>query len=452
MYKLLVPLILVLFFSFQLSAQETGKEKLVDKETYMLYLDKNWDNLIDKGLEALENGVDFYYLRMRIGMAYFYTGNYRSASKHFRKAVDIGYRNDIVDEFIYYSLLYSGQDSDAYLWGQKLSNEMQEKLEIGKKPLFNTFGISNTYSFNPESYDMSAFDIEASGWRNITKMYNLLSINAGNNLGKRVRINYMYSRLDKENLYFYKDESVSIDDKSRKVDQNQFYFSLRVIPSLGWELFAGYHHVNIKVRNKAYSIPDQSGGNGNGNNEGNNILVSSSVTSDNENLIFAGISKEFGKFNSGLAVYISDFNQNNQIQTDLTVNYYPLGNLNLYSTSLFSVYSDKGNIEDRSGVVFNQKIGFKVSRQLWLEVFTSLGDIKNFVVNRGTGIYNGTEIVKNNTGANIIIPFLKSDTKIFFSYSFNKNESVFTDLDVSRNINPISFNTHSITGGIQWSF
>lgn len=458
MYRFLITLMLTSLFSGFVGAQEVENKKKVDTDTYKLYVEKDWYKLIDAGEEAFKKGIDFYYLRMRIAMAYYYTGSYRRAEKHFRKAEEIGYKNDIADEFIYYSLIYAGRSDDAKLWGENISVGMKKKLGLDRKTFFNTFGFSNTYSFNPESYDTPIDNVSSTdGWRNITKNYNLFSINAGNQIGKGVKINYQFSRLDKENFYYYNDESADILDKSRKVEQNQFYISFSVRPSLGFELFFGGHYVNIKVNKKSFTLSqanqaNQGNSNGNENGNVNNIDIASSASTIDERLFFLGLSKESGAFSSEFAAYFSNFNNNTQSQFDLSIRYYPLGNLNLYTNSIFSLYNDKGGYENRNGMVFNQKIGFMVSKYLWMEAFTSLGEMNNFVVNRGTGIFNGLEMVKNYSGVNIIIPFIKSGAKIFITYSFYKNESLFTDTNAQKVINPINFNTHSITGGVQWNF
>lgn len=446
MYRVIISFILIFISTSVIVAQEVGDKQKVDADTYKLYLSKDWSRLIDEGETALKDGIDFYYLRMRLGMAYYYTGNYRKAEKHFKKAVDIGYRNDIVDEYIYYSLIFSGRHDDARFWGENMNLAMQRKLGLDKKSFFNTVGFSNTYSFNPDSYEETFDDLSSKdGWRNISKSYNLFTVNAGNQLGKGVKLNYQYSRLDKDNFYYYNDDTYDIMDKSRKVIQNQFYIALSVRHSLGFEIFGGAHFVNISTKNKGYTELT------NGQGFGNSVAYSYS-TSSSDNLLFLGVLKELGNISMGITGYFSNFNNNKQSQYDAVVNYYPLGNLNLYTSSIISFYSDNGTFEDRSGTVFNQKLGLKVSKHLWFEAFTAIGDMNNFVVNRGTGIFNGTEIVKNYSGASFIVPLVKSGAKLFFNYTYYKNKSHLNNIVSGKRENPINFNAHSITGGVQWNF
>ncbi len=67
-------------------AQNSVNYKTVDEETYRFYMNGNWKDLINSGKNALKNNIDYYYLRMRIGIAYYETKRYMQAAKHFEKA------------------------------------------------------------------------------------------------------------------------------------------------------------------------------------------------------------------------------------------------------------------------------------------------------------------------------------------------------------------------------
>ena len=58
-------LLLFTFFIFPLSfllAQQSYLKTKYGEQTYNQYLEENWSELIDTGNEALNKGVDFYYL------------------------------------------------------------------------------------------------------------------------------------------------------------------------------------------------------------------------------------------------------------------------------------------------------------------------------------------------------------------------------------------------------
>ncbi len=71
---------LILYFSFILvlipffaQAQEEPvfDSKMVEDSTYRFYLDGDWWSVISYGEAALKEDIDYYYLRMRMGIAFF---------------------------------------------------------------------------------------------------------------------------------------------------------------------------------------------------------------------------------------------------------------------------------------------------------------------------------------------------------------------------------------------
>ena len=58
----------------------------VDAQTYSLWQKKDWNGLIAAGKKALKADIDFYYLRVRMGIAYYEKKNYHMALLHFEKA------------------------------------------------------------------------------------------------------------------------------------------------------------------------------------------------------------------------------------------------------------------------------------------------------------------------------------------------------------------------------
>ena len=96
-------------------AQQTTTS--VDKVTYELWLEQDWDALIETGNRALDNGFDFYYLRYRLGIAYYQKQNYHRAGEHFQKAFEMNDGDDLLKEYLYYSYLLAGRKYEAYLHG-----------------------------------------------------------------------------------------------------------------------------------------------------------------------------------------------------------------------------------------------------------------------------------------------------------------------------------------------
>ena len=80
--------LILLFFvliSGKTISQDTLNSAIVEQKSYQLYLDKNWSELVKFGNEVVNQGYDYYYLQIRIGIAYFEKKNYSLAENHFKK-------------------------------------------------------------------------------------------------------------------------------------------------------------------------------------------------------------------------------------------------------------------------------------------------------------------------------------------------------------------------------
>ena len=99
-------LIFVLFFfPTLLFAQEKLDYEYVDSLTYSYYKNGDWNKLISLGQSAIDNNIDYKYLRQRIGYAFFIQGNYNDAKYQFEKAHTFDSYDQFSLEYLYYSYL-----------------------------------------------------------------------------------------------------------------------------------------------------------------------------------------------------------------------------------------------------------------------------------------------------------------------------------------------------------
>ena len=88
MYKtLLVLLMLFCCATSRLLGQTFIDEAYKDSITYQYYLQGNWKAVLKTGNEMIGQGSDYYFLRMRMGIAQMELGQPVKAEKHFRKAL-----------------------------------------------------------------------------------------------------------------------------------------------------------------------------------------------------------------------------------------------------------------------------------------------------------------------------------------------------------------------------
>src|ERR1035437_5516380 len=125
-YKILISI----FFLFHITkgiAQDTLNSATVEQKSYQLYLDKNWDELIKFGNNAVDKGYDYFYLQMRIGIARFEKKNYRVAENHFKSALKFNSSDELAQEYLYYCYLYAGHYFKARLLSKTFSLTLAKK-------------------------------------------------------------------------------------------------------------------------------------------------------------------------------------------------------------------------------------------------------------------------------------------------------------------------------------
>ncbi|MCX6296159.1 MAG: hypothetical protein NTX97_08835 [Bacteroidetes bacterium] len=120
----------ILFFILQLTkgaAQDTLNSASVEQKSYQLYLDKNWPELIKYGNTAVKNGVDYFYLEMRIGIAYYERKNYCLAEGYFKKALKYNSNDASAQEYLYYCYIFTGRFEAARMFSKQFGEELAKK-------------------------------------------------------------------------------------------------------------------------------------------------------------------------------------------------------------------------------------------------------------------------------------------------------------------------------------
>jgi len=77
----------------------------VDTTMYGYYSRKQWNELIEAGNTYLKYGYDYYYLRMRMGIAHYELKNFIKAADHFTRALEFNEGDPDALTYLYYSYL-----------------------------------------------------------------------------------------------------------------------------------------------------------------------------------------------------------------------------------------------------------------------------------------------------------------------------------------------------------
>jgi tetratricopeptide (TPR) repeat protein len=134
-FKRTIQLFIFLFvFSFYKSvSQEELNSAVVEQKSYQLYVEKNWSELINYGKMSITKGYDYFYMRMRVGIAYYEKKNYSLAFGHFKKALIFNSSDELAQEYLYYCYSYNGMYNEARLLSRNFSSDLAKKIGTDTK-------------------------------------------------------------------------------------------------------------------------------------------------------------------------------------------------------------------------------------------------------------------------------------------------------------------------------
>jgi hypothetical protein len=151
MYKSTFYQIVIFLFSLcslSSKAQEQLSSSDLETATYQYYLQANWQGIIDLGEKALIQNIDYYYLRLRIGIAYYNQKKFALAIPNLQKALLQNNGEDITKEYLYLSYIFCERYNEAALLTKSFSKDLLIKYEIKKqstiKAIFLEGGIKAT--------------------------------------------------------------------------------------------------------------------------------------------------------------------------------------------------------------------------------------------------------------------------------------------------------------------
>ena len=337
--------------------------------------------------ESFEQGYDFYYLRMRIGIAYYNLEKYKLAIVHFVKALSFNRVDPVALEYLFYSYIFSGQESDALVLYKKNRAQL-EKLAVQVTKLIKGIYTEGGYKFSDnqidEIGDMGFFHIglshQLSAGLNVYQGYTRLAQkfttvteikNSGTGQGP-------------------KPGGLSRVEDRITISQDEYYLRGKLRVARGWVMIPAYHYQNM-------------------NDSLNNHAVS------------LGMVKYLGIVNLYGAAGFSKINNLEQSQLTFGVTVYPSANLDFYLQTNHTLQNQEG--EQRS-ILFH-KVGGRLMQNSWLEIFYGWGDMYNYSELDAFYIQNIPDIIKSKAGLSLI-KVLKQKHRLLIGYVLENKEQLVT--------------------------
>lgn len=429
-------LILLILTGFHLNAQEERwTYQKVDQYSYELYQQQNWPQLNKYAKKAGQKGFDFYYLRLRRAIALYEMGNYRKSTEIFYALFHNDSSNQLIHEYLYYSLLFVNNKQEAVLVSKQMDQSLREKLNADHSGyhLMSIGAETKVNSFSDQMVHYNATDILKLKDRQQLNYYNLsLSHSLGGNWGLSTAFTHMQGVNNKW------DTDVFNDSIQQNLAQTQIFIAISKALKKRWNLSASFQFIRGFEKDVALSEEDQ--------------VLPDSVFKKGSFSALAGSVKmvrSFGCWDVGISAGFSNMNSTLQYSPAMHLNYFPMGNLNLYFLQRMGYHLNQENQENGEGFYFQQKIGIRITDFLWVEPFWFYGKVRNFSDGDLFILYNSNDYIKSWYGMHIHIPLAKNSLKFYMIYQGYNMQSVY-QLNLSEQQN--NYFNHSFLGGLSWTF
>jgi len=421
----------------------------VENGTLKFYYSGKFDSLIILSKAALKNHLDYFYLRYRLGCAYFSRKMYRQAAAQFEKAQRFNSMDESTALYLYYSYIYCGNDGEALAISKNLSPESLNKKRIrGKIAILNVY-TEGGYGFTDQIKKNSNIDLDDTaniyGESNLTR--SVIYAHAGLKIktGNDMSIYQGYSFID-----ISKQKNIKRNDVLTRFNydivQHEYYINSGIRACKTLMITPAFHFIYVSFREPHYQY-DSLGG-----SVKRNLKEYYNYTGS---LLFT---KDVWLMKLGLGGTFSYMNDDYKAQAMASVDFFPLGNLNLYTHSSVAYLYEYKSLSQHSGrrFILEQMLGFRLFNSLWSELDFTYGDISSYIEKNALVIYNFTDKTRFRAEISFISP-LFSKFELSLRYQFFSRQDYYltypTRLDYTKfEYKPINYIQHNIIGGIKWKF
>ncbi len=440
--KIIIILLFIAGLSF---AQDKNYDKSVDIKTYELFKNKKYDEMIDIADSAFSKGIDFYYLRMRVGIAYYENKNYMSSIQHFKKALLMNKNDTIAMEYLYYSYLFSGLTNDANILAKEFPSSLKTKIDYKQPKFFKGIYTEGGYLYNGDYEKWKNKKIsgnqQISGEQIIPKNGIYFNIDFIHSFDERITVFHGYINNTFNFTKRFEIQPNNFRNFDISISQNEYYINSSIYLGEGFTLSGSFHYLNVKTED-IIKQPSK--------NDFDKI-----TQSFNDYVFSFELGKRISHFDFGIAAGFSRLNNAHQLQNSLSIVWYPFGNLNLYFVNNYIFHSNKDNGDKNyiTRFLYFTKAGLKISDAVWVESNFTSGDIINYHENSAFIVYNNTEKIKYKYELTFLFP-VSFNLELSLRYQFYPQEMTSTKyFSSSQNIKTTeNIYIHKFIGGIKWLF
>jgi len=416
----------LLFLTLFMCNAQNMTETQIDAQTLNSFENKEYSNTILIGNEAIKQGIDFYFLRYRMGISYFEKTNYEAAIIHLEKAKEFDSNDPVLLEYLYYSYIYTNRNEKAFELLAILPDDLKEKINY-KSSLFKSIsaeiGVLSTDNFDTyKNANLKGTNNYAQGTFYSDVVFGNIVIN--NQISPNFKLQNLFSLVTNTSNDLFQ-SSTPVESSQVFTNKNN-YFQWNVIGSYylkGWNIGLGFGVYNSSFITYFPPPPLQP-----------NAPFSSFKTNASNFSTSISLSKRLQYIEPTLAISYTDLSNFNSLSIEGSLNYFPLGNLNFYGNTKIGIVTN----ELQTNTIFTQLLGFKISKKIWIEGYGAYGNHQNYISDAGLYVFNTPNKINWYAGSNLNFYFKQFDFSL--GYGIQERASSY-----ERGANPLNTNTINYT-------
>jgi hypothetical protein len=412
-----------------------------DSLSYRAYLEQDWKKVRLAVHSSLEAGYDYYYLRMRAGIAEYARNRPGQAIAHFRKALEFSRKDPDALAYLYLSLLNSANYQEARLLYDSLPAGARQRYEIPQRKPITGFFIEPGYFFNPAADSLAAVRPEAEYTHHYTVPSYLyagagFSFEAGRRFSGTLAANTISFTADQQ-FITANNEPIT---KDVSFSQQSLYLAGEYYLGKGFAMeLAG------QVLSATYPLYSWKG-----STFGGEYVEEPFHYRDFA--LHASLVKRFPFVLVRARADLNRFKGKGYLQAGADLTLLPTGSRNLYFQSGGTWVKDSLNPFGR--FIFDAKAGIRLFRETWLEGFCSIGQVQYYSEKSAYVVYNNFDPIKQKAGINLLFFNMFSHLDLALRYQWSQRLASWQLYSGSNYLSDFTrhYSMQGIIGGITWRF
>jgi len=461
--RTIVVFVFIGIVNFTLFSQEQRwKESVVDSITYQLYSTGKFKSLIQEGTSAIQHDVDFYYLRLRLGEAYYYERQPLLALVHFKKALEFQPLDVYAKKWLVevYALLGWAEEAKTLLATLDVTTQQLNAYKIGKEKLINIEAGVQIPSFT-SSQETTQEYVE----KNKMDAIYYQQIGCKFPLSNRVNIYTGFSsiKIHRNQSFIYKDLylydlagnlNTTIKEKNfiSNLQQDQLYVGVTLLLPNEWRMQVGLNDFTIQqtlttASYQGLSLMESQTSDTYSNRYQTKYTFNTINTTSSNQISSFSFSKVIGKWAPQLNITLGSIGNTAITQIGGSVYYAPFGNQSLSYGIGFSQLHDR---ETRNVVL--GKVTGKITDKWWFEYCLHIGDLTNYSEGNGYVVYNVSDKITAKLGT-VLTYFCTNRLAISLRYDrMQRKNSTLSINNGNSNITFEEYTNDSFLTSLLWKF